>query len=744
MAVLKKVHTGTVTFANTDTTKTSQPINATVNMSRSFLMFSVRGDSNGTNDSGRCFFTGWISSNSTLDFQRNETVGVANSFVIEWQVFEFESGVAVQRGSSTGLSSSTSVDIAISGVNTSRSFAILYGRETGNYTDGSFAHLRFTSSTNLRAESFSGALDVIRWEVVEFDYTCTVQQVIVPDTTLTDSVSSATYAISPVDMSKTFLIGSYKNTSAGGTSNDDMWAWYLSDVNEITFTRGASVSASSEAVIFVVSIDDNSFQVQRGAQSFVASVDTQINVSLPSNNPLLEIRDAGVVLSGYPFNYSGTSSSTTTSSEGKIYTAELIDTSTLQITREVNTGDSTVYWQILEWGRDSSTVYLSDLTETSYTTDLGTLGKDVSVDGNTITVGGYTYTKGLGAHANCTIIYNLAGYEAARFKAIGGIDAETGTGGSATWEVWNNDTNTKIAESGTLTGSADNTYEFDVDITGINSLKLINTDAGDGTTDDHTDWADARIIIPAVKTMIHFLGSEIAGNRTKRPADFDDGVTERWNYDDTDSGQLFTDATGDRRFSGGIVGDYFTSGHPFLNDSGFYSNALGYFINPGSGTPSNATLNILWIKDNFNNILDTDRVYCTASSKFTVVINIASATAGTEFYTIIKDGDTWYISEDDLSEGVSGTFTLEDFNNNSSVNKRWAVFTPTATSFGKPVSPSFTAHNFTDVQAIGFINEQSRPEFSHGFEINKYLFEASSISSVSTAVNNAIFFGCNF
>jgi len=738
MAVLKKVHKGTVTFADTDTSKTGEPINASIDTSKSFLIFTVNGSSSGTNDSGRSFLQGWISSSTTLDFERDNTAASGETFTIKWQVFEFESGVSVQRGVSTALGSSNSVDISISTVDINKAFAVLYGKETGDFSSGSFAHLQFTSSNNLRAESHAAALDSIRWEVVEIN-NATVQQVVVSDSVLNSSATSASKTITAVDMDKTFLIGSYKMTGSGGTDNDEMWAWHLTDSNTITFVRNSTAAVGSEAVIFVVTVNDDDFKVQRGNLDFSASIDFTKSVTLEYN--LRETRDAGVLLSGYPFNYGSVSSSSTNASDGRIYTAEITGINTLGISREDFSGSGTVYWEVIEWGRDTSTIYLSDLTEVSYTSDFGSLSKDESIDGRTITIGGFTYEKGLGAHAACTIVYDISGLGATRFKCVAGIDDETANLGSATWEVWNNDTNTKIAQSGILTGAADNTYTFDVDISNIDSLKLINTDAGDGFSWDHTDWADARILVPAIRALVNFQGTDIIGSRTRRAVDFDDGVTNRWNFDGTANGQLFTDAVDDRKFSGGMEGKYFDSStdSPFLKSS---DDAFGYYISPGSN-PSYGLLNIVWVKDNFNDLKSNSKVFCNASSKFTLTIPQAlTVESGTNIYCVIKSGSKWYISETDICQGSTGTFTLENFNNNSSTNKRWSEFSPTATNFGRPSGLTYTAQDFVDVQAVGFINEQERASFSHNFRLSEFVFEASLVSGSLT--RNVLFFGSNF
>jgi hypothetical protein len=103
---------------------------------------------------------------------------------------------------------------------------------------------------------------------------------------------------------------------------------------------------------------------------------------------------------------------------------------------------------------------------------------------------GVTYTKGLGAHANSRIDYALEG-SASRFQADVGVDDEAGTTGSVRFQVWAD--GVKLFESGIMrTNSV--TQTVDVDVSGKTNLTLIVTDAGDGNSDDHADWASARLI----------------------------------------------------------------------------------------------------------------------------------------------------------------------------------------------------------------------------------------------------------
>ncbi len=150
---------------------------------------------------------------------------------------------------------------------------------------------------------------------------------------------------------------------------------------------------------------------------------------------------------------------------------------------------------------DPSVNYLSDLTWTSATSGYGPIELDKSNntrtggDGQTLTIGGQTFAKGLGVHALSTIRYDLGG-ACSVFNATVGVDDEVGNLGSVVFQVWNGATNKPLYDSGTLRGT-DAPKDVTVDITGVSDLRLIVTDAGNGLQNDHADWANARVTCAA-------------------------------------------------------------------------------------------------------------------------------------------------------------------------------------------------------------------------------------------------------
>jgi nitrous oxidase accessory protein NosD len=141
----------------------------------------------------------------------------------------------------------------------------------------------------------------------------------------------------------------------------------------------------------------------------------------------------------------------------------------------------------------TTTTYVSDLTATSATTGWGTIQKDASIAGNAITLGGATYAKGIGTHADSTITYNLAGgYKT--FLSDVGVDDEVNGKGTAhvVFQVYGD--GVLLFDSGTVTnGTAP--ISLSIDVTGVQTLTLVAKAAVAGDIDyAHADWAGARLL----------------------------------------------------------------------------------------------------------------------------------------------------------------------------------------------------------------------------------------------------------
>ncbi|WP_420596856.1 NPCBM/NEW2 domain-containing protein [Deinococcus sp.] len=133
-------------------------------------------------------------------------------------------------------------------------------------------------------------------------------------------------------------------------------------------------------------------------------------------------------------------------------------------------------------------------------------GEQKAGDGKTITLGGKKYTRGFGTHAGSELRFSLVGTNGAvctRFTADIGIDAEVGRKGSVVFQVFLD--GVKAYDSGVMRGSSA-TKQVDVPINGQQQLRLVVTDAGDGISYDHADWAIPKVfcqtgVTPAPGTL---------------------------------------------------------------------------------------------------------------------------------------------------------------------------------------------------------------------------------------------------
>jgi hypothetical protein len=142
-----------------------------------------------------------------------------------------------------------------------------------------------------------------------------------------------------------------------------------------------------------------------------------------------------------------------------------------------------------------TTTYLSDLPAISAINGWGPYEHDTSngelgsADGQTITLNGQTYPKGLGVHANSDISFNLNGLYK-QFVSDIGVDDEVGSAGSVVFQVYIN--GIKAFDSGIMNGSTA-TRSINLDVTGATTLRLVVTDGGNGNDNDHADWAGAKV-----------------------------------------------------------------------------------------------------------------------------------------------------------------------------------------------------------------------------------------------------------
>ena len=141
--------------------------------------------------------------------------------------------------------------------------------------------------------------------------------------------------------------------------------------------------------------------------------------------------------------------------------------------------------------------FLSDSTPTYAANGLGPVERDMSNgasdpgDGKTISIRGQTFAKGLGVAAPSSVIYRLGG-QCTSFTATVGVDDSANGSGSVVFQVWADRDAAPLFDSGPLTGTSP-AVPVQVDLTGKRRLKLLVTNAGDGSALDRASWGDAKV-----------------------------------------------------------------------------------------------------------------------------------------------------------------------------------------------------------------------------------------------------------
>jgi len=144
-----------------------------------------------------------------------------------------------------------------------------------------------------------------------------------------------------------------------------------------------------------------------------------------------------------------------------------------------------VAWSV---GR-ADVVELGQLDLSKMTAGWGTPIRDASIQNEPLSIAGRRFERGVGTHAGSVMYIALDG-RAERFTARVGVDDETEGRGSLRFKVYGDAR--KLFDSGVMKGRQ-KAAEMDVPLAGVRQLALLVSDAGDGISYDHADWAEARI-----------------------------------------------------------------------------------------------------------------------------------------------------------------------------------------------------------------------------------------------------------
>jgi hypothetical protein len=137
---------------------------------------------------------------------------------------------------------------------------------------------------------------------------------------------------------------------------------------------------------------------------------------------------------------------------------------------------------------------LSSLDLTAIRQDWGSAHKNRSADGSPLMIGTEVFKAGVGTHANSCWIIKLAG-NADRFRALVGAGSDSPKE-SILFKIYGD--NRLLAQTGKMTGGS-KPEVLEASVGGVDTLKLIVSDAGDGIYADYAQWIkpEVHLIDPA-------------------------------------------------------------------------------------------------------------------------------------------------------------------------------------------------------------------------------------------------------
>ena len=142
-------------------------------------------------------------------------------------------------------------------------------------------------------------------------------------------------------------------------------------------------------------------------------------------------------------------------------------------------------------------IWLDSLDLSAMEQGYGFPRKNRTVDDHELRLGGVTFAHGVGTHAAGSMSVATGG-KALRFRAVVGVDKETGNAGSVRFVVIGD--GKTLFKSKRLRGNQEG-QTVDVDLTGVRYVKLVVEDGGDGIDYDHADWADAYFTVAPGATL---------------------------------------------------------------------------------------------------------------------------------------------------------------------------------------------------------------------------------------------------
>lgn len=181
-------------------------------------------------------------------------------------------------------------------------------------------------------------------------------------------------------------------------------------------------------------------------------------------------------------------------------------------------------------------VWLDELPVTTMVGGWGETRANRSVEGRRLTIGEVKFDRGVGTHSESLAVYDMGG-KAVAFDADVGIDAEVfPSGQAASVKFIVRADGVDVAATKVLKGKQAPVH-LHADLKGAKLVELVVSDAGDGDTYDHADWANAfftmqdgarpkpaelgrdqlGILTPPVAPAPRINGAKVYGVRPGRP-----------------------------------------------------------------------------------------------------------------------------------------------------------------------------------------------------------------------------------
>ena len=331
----------------TNTTNAVETITiSAVDPAKTFLTFTTTGTRSRPRDS---MVLGELVDPTTVRFTRSVN-GQIRPMSIEWAVVEYACGVEVQRGTVAG-NGATTLDIPISTVDPAQSFVLMsIGADPLDFTYNIHEMIdpEILNPTTLRLNSyFIDPPTTYGWQVISFTQpgAASVQRV---STTLNSGVASTSATIpTPVDWSRTFIIANPVTTIAGpdlGSQAVRVSPGTTTNVNIVRERTNGFVDVHLQ----IVTLNDGT-AVQYGrttlprntasATATITAVDTSIATAMSTV--------------GLPGSMSGGSTRLANRDRLGIASAahQIIDPTTVQLTRNDQRLDATFVWQVIEWAK---------------------------------------------------------------------------------------------------------------------------------------------------------------------------------------------------------------------------------------------------------------------------------------------------------------------------------------------------------------------------------------------------------